>query len=82
MHADGLIIDEAEGRAFARERGLIITGTLGVLELAAARGMVQLSEAFIKLRRTTFHINEELLQRALARDALRRERARRQGEEG
>jgi predicted nucleic acid-binding protein len=72
MFADGLIVDETEARKFARERGLIITGTLGVLELADARGLVQLSEVFLKLRRTNFHISEDLLQRALSRAARRR----------
>jgi predicted nucleic acid-binding protein len=37
IHAEGLIVDDAEARQIARERGLMVTGTIGVLELGAAR---------------------------------------------
>ena len=40
MHADLLLIDEAAGRAEARRRNLRVTGTLGVLRVAAELGLV------------------------------------------
>ena len=43
---DGLVLlDERKARGMARQRGLAVTGTLGVLDLAAARGLVDLVDA-------------------------------------
>lgn len=40
MHADLLLIDEKIGRRVARDRGLEVTGLLGVLAEAKARGLI------------------------------------------
>jgi predicted nucleic acid-binding protein len=42
LQADFLLIDEDDGRQVARSRALTVTGTLGVLERAAERGMIDL----------------------------------------
>src|ERR1700686_3462549 len=44
-----LLLDEKKGRQAARERGLAVSGTLGVIDLAARRGLVNLMEAVNKL---------------------------------
>jgi predicted nucleic acid-binding protein len=72
IHADALIVDESKARQIARNRGLIVTGTIGVLELAASKELLRLSNVMEKLRRTNFHASEMLLQQALERDRRRR----------
>ncbi|HEY3856043.1 MAG TPA: DUF3368 domain-containing protein [Verrucomicrobiae bacterium] len=72
IHADALIVDESAARQHARERGLRVTGTIGVLELAASKNLLRLSEALASLRETNFHASETLLQQALERDQARR----------
>lgn len=71
LKADSVLLDEIEGRQEALRRGLHVSGTVGVLEKAAERDLIDLSEAFRALTRTNFHIAEELLQQALKRDAMR-----------
>ena len=54
LAADRLIIDEAAGRKVAVEKGLKIVGTVGVLEVAAERGLIELGPAFERLKGTDF----------------------------
>jgi predicted nucleic acid-binding protein len=61
LQADVLLIDERVGARVAREKGLRVTGTLGVLDIAAERGLVDFVQAIRKLKRTTFHRPEALL---------------------
>jgi predicted nucleic acid-binding protein len=49
LAAGWVLIAERKGRLVARERGLAVSGTLGVLDLAARRGLVNLSEALRRL---------------------------------
>lgn len=58
-----LIIDEVRGRREARRRQLPFTGTLGVLAVGAERGLLDLRSAVDRLRRTTFHVSEDVLNR-------------------
>jgi predicted nucleic acid-binding protein len=44
-----------------------VTGTLGVLDLAARRGLIDLAEAFARLKATSFHYRQGLLDALLAR---------------
>ena len=73
LKADSILLDESEGRNEAIRQGLLVSGTLGVLEKAAERDLVNLSEMFSRLTRTNFRITRELIQEALARDRVRRE---------
>jgi len=54
------------GVAFARGRGFAVTGTLGVLDLAARHGLIDLAEAFTRLKATSFHYRQGLLDVFLA----------------
>jgi predicted nucleic acid-binding protein len=72
QHADVLLIDEEDGRRAALARALSVTGTLGVLERAAERGLIDLPSTLTRLLTTSFRVREELIQAALARDAARK----------
>ena len=67
LHADLLLIDEREGFRIAMRRGLPATGTLGVLDLAAERGLVDFAAAITALERTSFRLPATLLKILLAK---------------
>lgn len=66
LHADLLLIDEIKGRRVAAARNLTLTGTIGVLELAAAKKLVDLKSAFDRIKQTDFWISHGLLDQRLA----------------
>jgi predicted nucleic acid-binding protein len=74
LKADLVIMDEREGVEEARRLGLIVTGTLGVLDRAAERGLIDLALAIARLRQTNFRIDPALLDRLLAADGRRRKK--------
>ena len=69
LSAASVLIDEKEGRLVARERGLVVSGTLGVLDLAARQGLVNLSEALRRLEGTTFRVSPRLIGLIKARES-------------
>ncbi len=77
--AELLVIDETKGRKAAVDRGLRVTGTIGVLEAAADRAMIRLEEEFERLKTAQFWVSPKLLD---ARLALYRERQAREQAEG
>ena len=66
VQAGRLIIDEYRGRKAATERGLRVVGTVGVLELAAEMGFIDLKGAFERVKQTDFWISHKLLDERLA----------------
>ena len=72
LQADFLLIDEEDGRKAALSRALTVTGTLGVLERAAERGLIDLPDTLARLLATTFRVRDELIQAMLIRDAARK----------
>lgn len=72
LHADFLLADDRKARRAAVERGLAVTGAIGVLETASARNLLDLSEAFRRLRATDFIVAPSILEEALRRDAARK----------
>jgi predicted nucleic acid-binding protein len=65
--ADLVILDERKARQVALERGLSITGLLGILVDAAERDLVELQEALGRLRQTSFRVDPKLLASLLDR---------------
>jgi predicted nucleic acid-binding protein len=61
MRASLILMDERAGVDEARRQGLQVTGTLGVLLLAARRRLVDLEEAFMRLKATNFRYSPALL---------------------
>jgi predicted nucleic acid-binding protein len=64
--ADLLLMDDQGGVAAARRRGFAVTGTLGLLDLAARKGLVELASAFTRLKATSFYYRQGLLDALLA----------------
>jgi predicted nucleic acid-binding protein len=71
LRADVLLIDERDGTKIARRLGLLTTGTLGVLDIAAEKGLVSLPAALSLLETTKFHRSRHLFDQLLARDQTR-----------
>lgn len=65
LPADLLIIDERLGRRIAKERGIAIIGTLGILDDAAAQGLINLAEAITQLQQTNFRVSRRIIQALL-----------------
>jgi predicted nucleic acid-binding protein len=74
LQAGLLLMDEREGVALARHRGLKVIGTLAALELAAVRGLVDLQTMFDRLNGTTFRSPIRLMTCMLEQDAERKKR--------
>ena len=66
MHADLILIDERRGTAVALGKGFEVTGTLGILGLAARRGLVDLADSFARLKRTNFRYRQEIMDELLS----------------
>ena len=67
INADLILMDDRAGVAVARRHGLAVTGTLGVLELAARRRLIDLGLALTRLKTTNFRYPPELIDALLAR---------------
>lgn len=67
ISAELILLDEKSARRIAAQRGMRITGTLGVLGEAALRGLVDLPAAIDRLRRTNFRCSPVLMKATLDR---------------
>jgi predicted nucleic acid-binding protein len=72
LRAFSILLDDHEARRIARQQGLAVTGTIGLLEHAAGLNLLNLPDAIEKIKRTTFYAGDALLQNALDRDAERK----------
>jgi predicted nucleic acid-binding protein len=61
-----LIIDEIKGRKAAKEMGIPVTGSLGVLIAAKNKGHLKAVKPIIEeVQKTNFRISEHLIERVL-----------------
>lgn len=58
LGADLVLMDDRKGVNAALRKGLQVTGTLGVLDLAARRGLINFAQTVSLLRQTTFRVPE------------------------
>lgn len=58
LRADLLLIDEISGRAEARRRSLRVTGTLGILRIAAEKQLIDVPEVLARLHATSFYVDD------------------------
>jgi len=65
IHADLVLIDDRKGTQAAIDSGLDVTGTLGILQRAARRGLLNLADAFDRLKRTNFRYRQETMDKLL-----------------
>ncbi len=77
LHAKALLMDDQQARRCATTLGVPTMGTVGILEAAAARGLVDLQTALSALRETSCYLSEAVIENALARDAARKRNAAR-----
>jgi predicted nucleic acid-binding protein len=67
LHADLVLIDERKGTAVALGKGFGVTGTLGVLGLAARNGFIDLADSFARLKLTNFRYRQQIMDDILRR---------------
>jgi predicted nucleic acid-binding protein len=73
IHADAVLMDDRAGRNAAIHCGLAVVGTIGLLEQAAVRGLIELPQAMERLRQTNARLDAELIYAALERDKARKQ---------
>lgn len=67
LQADLILLDERLGRQEAAIRGFNVAGTLGLLDRAGARGLIDVPTAVVRLRQTNFRGSPKLLNTLLNR---------------
>jgi predicted nucleic acid-binding protein len=70
--ADLILMDDRVGVAVARAKGFAVTGTLGLLDLAARRQLLKLDEALARLKATNFRYPPEIMDALLVQAAKER----------
>ena len=74
IKADAILMDDRAGRNAAIHCGLAVVGTIGVLEQASARGLIELPQAMERLRQTNARLDSALIHAAIERDKTRRQK--------
>ncbi len=73
INADAIIIDERAGREEAKKRGIFVIGTLGILNSAAEKELIDLRDMFNRLQNTSFRVSEKLISDLLKLDGERKQ---------
>lgn len=67
-----LLMDDVRARIAARSRGLLTIGTLAILDLADEAELLDFETAILRLKATSFHLDDALLQPLLIRSRARK----------
>lgn len=73
LKADLILIDERKGSFAALSKGFETTGTLGILDLAARRGFIDLRDAIERLKQTNFRYRQEIIDQIFSKLKDRRQ---------
>ena len=73
IHAAAILMDDRAGRIAAQSCGLAVVGTIGLLEQAAVRGLIDLPDVIARLQQTNVRIDPKLMLAALDRDKARKQ---------
>ena len=71
LKPDFLLVDDKEARVAARRLAIPVIGTVGILELATIKGLIELRPALNQLSEIGFFIDDEIVKQALSRDDAR-----------
>lgn len=69
LAADLVIMDDRMGVRVARDKGFRVIGTLRVLQLGARRGLLDLADAFERIKRTNFRYRQDIMSELLSEQA-------------
>lgn len=69
LSADLILLDDMKARLAAKDRGLSITGILGILDQAATMKLINLAAVVQSLQSTSFWASDSLFQRLLDKHA-------------
>jgi predicted nucleic acid-binding protein len=72
IKASAVLMDDRAGRNAAIHCGLLVIGTIGLLEQASARGLLDLPQVMQRLQQTNARLNPDLVHSALERDRARK----------
>lgn len=65
LKADLILLDDMKARRIAKDRGLTVTGILGILDQAATMKLINVSIAIKNLQNTSFWASQSLFQNLL-----------------
>lgn len=66
LKADLILIDERRGYATAVRKGIEVTGTLGILDIAAKGRLINLEQTIERLKQTNFRYRKEIIEELVA----------------
>jgi len=65
LNADLLVLDDMKARRIAKDRGLVITGILGILDQVTTMKLINLPVTIESLKNTSFWASDSLFQKLL-----------------
>jgi len=68
IQSDYVLLDDPRARRTARDRGINVVGTLGILISAEEKGLTKLNEAIDDLKNTNFRASPKLLESLLEKE--------------
>jgi predicted nucleic acid-binding protein len=71
IHAAAVLMDDLAGRRAAAQCGLAVVGTLGLIEQASIRGLIDLPSVIGQFQKTNIRLDAKLIQAVLQRHRAR-----------